>query len=53
MNDKIDYLQVLFVQRRFCQLQTNFLYIYKLKMNAKLQEKTLARRDMSIHMYLP
>ena len=54
MNDNIEYLQVLVVQRRFCQLQINspvmaFLYIYMLKINAKLQEKTLARSDMSIH----
>ena len=26
-----------------------FLYIYKLKINVKLQEKTLAKWDMSIH----
>ena len=53
-NDNIEYLQVLVVQRRFCQLQINSpemasLYIYKLKINAKLQEKTFARWDMSIH----
>ena len=35
-------------QRRFCQLQINspvmaFLYIHKLKINAKLQEKSLVR----------
>ena len=39
---------VLVVQRRFCQLQINFpvmasLYIHNLKINAKLQERTLAR----------
>ena len=50
----IEYLQVLAVQRRFCQLQIGspviaFLYIYKLKMNAKLQEKSLARWDISIN----
>ena len=54
MNDNIEYLQDLFVQRRFCQLQINSpvmasLYIYKLKINAKLQEKTFAWCDMSIH----
>ena len=48
MNENIEYLQVLLVQRRFCQLQTSSpvigsLYIYKLKINATLQEKTLAR----------
>ena len=46
MSDDIRYLQVLVVQRRFCQLQIKFLimtslYIYKLKINAKLQETTL------------
>ena len=56
MNGNIEYPQFL-VQRRFCQLQINFLvmaslYIYKLKINAKLQEKTFARWDMSIH-YVP
>ena len=50
--DNIEYLQVLVVQGRFCQLKTNFpvivsLYIYKLKTNTKLQEKTLARRDVN------
>ena len=54
MNDNVEYLQVLVVQRRFCQLQINFpvmtsLYIYKLNINTKLQEKTLGRLDMSIH----
>ena len=54
MNGNVAYLQVFAVQRRFCQLQINspviaFLYIYKLKINAKLQEKTLARWDLSIH----
>ena len=54
MNNNIEYLQVLVIQRRFCQLQINLpvmasLYIYKLKINAKLQEKTLERWDMSIH----
>ena len=54
MNDNIEYLQVLVVQRRFCQLQINSpvmasLYICKLKINAKLQGKTLARWDMSVH----
>ena len=54
MNDSIEYLQVLVVQRKFCQLEINFpvmasLYIYKLETNAKLQEKTLARWDMSVH----
>ena len=48
MNDNIEYLQVLVVQRRFCQVQINSrvmvsLYIYKLKINAKLPKKTLAR----------
>ena len=48
MNDNIEYLQVLFVQRRFWQVQINSsvmvsLYIYKLEINAKLQEKTRAR----------
>ena len=38
MDDNTEYLQVLVVQRRFCQLQTNSLvmaplYIYKLKIN--------------------
>ena len=50
----IEYLQISVVKRRFCQLQIHSpvmasLYIYKLKINAKLQEKTLARWDMSIH----
>ena len=54
MNDNIEYLQVLIVQRRFCQMQINSsvmasLYIYKLKINGKLQEKTLARWDMLIY----
>ena len=49
-----EYLQVLIVQRRFCQLQINSpvitsLYIYMLKINAKLQEKSITRLDMSIH----
>ena len=44
----------LIVQKIFCQLRIYLpvmasLYIYKLKINEKLQEKTLARRDMSIH----
>ena len=48
MNDNIEYLQVLVVQRRFCKIQLNSpvmvsLYIYKLKINVKLQEKTFAR----------
>ena len=48
MNDNIEYLQVLVVQRRFCQIQLNSpvmvsLYICKLKINVKLQEKTIAR----------
>ena len=39
---------VLVFQRRFCQLQINLplmasLYIHNLKINAKLQERTLAR----------
>ena len=47
MTDNIEYLQVLVVQRRFCQQQINSsamasLYICKLKINAKLQGKTLA-----------
>ena len=55
MNDNIEYLQVLVVQRRFCQLQINFpvmafLYIYKLKINAKLQGRTLATQST---LYLP
>ena len=34
MNDNTEYLQVLVVQRRFCQLQIMAsLYIYKLKIN--------------------
>ena len=42
INDEIEYLQVLVVQRRFCQLQINppvmtSLHIDKLKMNRKLQ----------------
>ena len=54
MNDNIEYLQVLVVPRRICQQQINFrvttsLYIWKLKINAKLQEKALMRWDMSIH----
>ena len=54
MNDNIKYLHVLVVQRRFCQLQINSpvmasLYIYRLKIEAKLQEKTLARWTI----YLP
>ena len=57
INSSIEYLQLLVVKRRFCQLQINSpvmasLYIYNLKINAKLQEKTLARWDMSIH-HLP
>ena len=53
-NDNNEYLQVLVARRRFCQLQIDFplmasLYIYKLKIKAKLQEKTLARWGMSIH----
>ena len=57
MSDNIEYLQVLVVRRTSCQLKINspvmaFLYIYKLKINAKLQEKTLVRWDMSIH-HLP
>ena len=46
MNDSIEYLQVLVVQRRFCQINSSVmdsLYICKLKINAKLQEKTLAQ----------
>ena len=48
MNDNTEYLQVLVVQSRFRQLQINSpvmasLYIYKLKINAKLQEKALAK----------
>ena len=44
-------IQVLGVKRRLCQLQINStvmasLYIFKLKINVKLQEKTLARWDM-------
>ena len=44
----LEYLQVLVVQRRFCQLQINSpvmasLYIYKLKVNAKLQEKNYSK----------
>ena len=44
----VEYFQVLVVQRRFCQLQINSpvmasLYIYKLKIHEKLQEKTFAR----------
>ena len=47
-NGNIEYLQVLVAQRGFCQLEINsllmaFLFIYKLKINAKLKEKTLAR----------
>ena len=54
LNDNIEYHQVLVAQRRFCQLQINSpamasLYIHKIKINAKLQEKTLARRNMSIY----
>ena len=52
MNDNIEYLQVLVIERRFCQLQINFpsnFPIYKLKINVKLQEKTLARWDLSIY----
>ena len=54
INDNIEYYQGLFVRRRFCQLQINFtemasMYIYKLKIHAKLQEKTLARWHMSTH----
>ena len=50
----VEYFQVLVIQRRFCQLQINSpvmasLYIYKLQANAKLQEKTHAKWDMSIH----
>ena len=57
MNEDIEYLQVLVAQRRFCQLQINSpvmasLYIYNLKINAILQEKILAKWDMSIH-YVP
>ena len=48
MNDNVEYLQVLIAQRRFCQLQINSpvmasLYIYELKINAKLQQKTHAK----------
>ena len=48
MNDNVEYLQVLVVKRRFCEIQINSpvmvsFHIYKLKRNAKLQEKTLAR----------
>ena len=48
MNDNIEYLQALVIQRRFCQLEMNSplmasLRIYDLKTNAKLQEKTLGR----------
>ena len=46
MNDSIEYLQVLVVQRRFCQINSpvmGSLYIYKLKINAKLQEKTVLK----------
>ena len=54
MNDNFEYLQVLVVQGIFCQLQISSpvmasSYIYKLKINAKLQERTLARWDISIH----
>ena len=54
MNDNFEYLQVLAVQGIFCQLQISSpvmasWYIYKLKINAKLQERTLARWDISIH----
>ena len=55
--DNIECLQVLVVQRRSCQLQINSpvmasLNIYKLKIKAKLQEKTPAKRDISIQ-HLP
>ena len=48
INDNIEYLLLLVIQRRFCQLQINppvmaSLYIYNLKINAKSQGKTLAR----------
>ena len=41
MNDNTEYLQVLVIQKRFCQLQINSLviaslYINELKINAKL-----------------
>ena len=41
MNDNPEYLQVLVIQKRFCQLQINSLvmaslYINELKINAKL-----------------
>ena len=53
MNNNIEYLQVFVFQRRLCELQINSsvvasLYIYKLKINAKLQENTLARWGISI-----
>ena len=45
MYGNIEYVQVLLIQRRFSQLQINSpvmasIHIYKLKINAKLQEKT-------------
>ena len=48
VNEKIEYLQILVVQGRFCELRINspamaILYIYKLKINAKLQGKTLVK----------
>ena len=54
MQDNIEYLQVLVVQGRFCQLQINSpvmasFYIYKLKINAKLPKKTLSKWDTLIH----
>ena len=52
MNDNLEYVQVLVIERRFCQSQINFpsnFPIYKLKINVKLQEKTLARWDLSIY----
>ena len=50
MNDSIEYLQVLVVQRRLCQQQINSpamasMHMYKLKIN---QEKTVRMRH-SIH----
>ena len=59
MNDNIEYLQVLAVERRFCQLQINSpvmasLYIFKLKINAKLQKKRLLGGETcQSTMYLP
>ena len=58
INDNIEYLQVLVVQRIFCQLQIESpvmasLYIYKLKINAKCKKRHLRGEKCQSTMYLP